>query len=574
MRWSRTLIPTLREDPTDAESVSHKLMIRAGLVRQLSAGVYSYLPLGTRALQKAAAIVREEMNRAGAVELSLPVLHPAELWQETGRLDGFGEVMFRLKDRKGKLNVLGPTHEEVITHIVRNEVRSYRQVPITLYQIQTKFRDEPRPRFGVVRTREFIMKDAYSFDLEPKGLEKSYRAMFDAYCRIFDRCGLKYVPIEADTGLMGGDVSHEFMVPSPAGEDVMVCCSKCGYAANREKTECVLDPQKAVAGASTTILQPREEVPTPGATTVEQVCALLRVKPKHLLKTIIFKTNTGPLAALVRGDHDVNLSKLARAAQAASLEMADPETILRTTGGPLGFSGPVGLNIRIIADSAVSSMENFVTGANRPDAHYINVNVHRDFRPDLVTDIRNVVDADPCPKCGASLTFTSGIEIGHVFKLGTKYTQAMKAHVLDERGESKPMVMGSYGIGVNRILASAIENSYDLDGIIWPKEIAPYAVEVLALNTKDLRVVQAADQVYEDLIRAGLDTLLDDRDVTAGVKFADADLIGLPIRVVVGKGTVEKETVDLRHRNRKELRPVPVHGVVAAVQEELAHYAT
>ena len=571
MRWSKTFIPTLREAPSDAESPSHKLMVRAGLIRQLAAGSYSYLPLGYRSLRKAEEIVRQEMDRAGAIELFMPSLHPPDLWQETGRFELFGDTLMKLKDRKGALNVLGPTHEEVVTHIVRSEVKSYRQLPLTLYQIQGKFRDEARPRHGIIRTREFIMKDAYSFDTDEKGMGKSYQSMYDAYVRIYSRAELNFMPVEADTGLMGGDVSHEFMAVSPFGEDSVVTCGKCKYAANKEKAEC--PPGKGGnTGDDTREILPLQEVSTPGAHTIEQVSDFLKVPPRLLVKTLIYKTPAGFLAALVRGDHEVNESKLRRAAQTDSLAMATPEEIQRETGGPLGYSGPVGLKLRTIADHAVVQLSNCVTGANKRDTHFSNVNVNRDFRPATVADIRVAMSGDGCPRCGAPLGFTHGIEVGHVFKLGTRYSKKMNCVYLDDKSQLHPMVMGCYGIGVNRILAAAVENHHDDGGILWPKELAPYQVQIVSLDHKKLQIVETAHTLYDTLTKAGLDVLWDDREAAPGVKFADADLIGIPVRITVGKRTLEAGTVDVRTRKIKDQKSVSIEQVVETVKHELAEY--
>jgi prolyl-tRNA synthetase len=571
MRWTRTFIPTLREAPSDAESPSHRLMLRAGLIRQLSAGSYSYLPLGHRALRKAETIVREEMERAGAVELLMPTLHPTELWQETGRFELFGDTLMKLKDRKGALSVLGPTHEEVITHLVRNEVKSYRQLPLTLFQIQGKFRDEARPRHGIIRTREFLMKDAYSFDVDEKALGRSYQSMYDAYVRIYTRAELKFLPVEADTGLIGGDVSHEFMAVSPFGEDSVVTCAKCGYAANKEKAEC---PPAGAASPATETRQilPLEEVSTPGAHTIDQVSSFLKMSPRQVLKTIVYRTNRGFVAALLRGDHEVNEAKLRRAAGAETLELATPEEILRETGGPVGFTGPVGLKIRLLMDHAVAPLENVATGANRKDTHLVNVNPNRDFRPEATADLRLALEGDPCPRCGGPLGFTHGIEVGHVFKLGTRYSAKMNCNYLDDKGQLHPMVMGCYGIGVNRILAAAVENHHDDGGIVWPKALAPYQVQIVSLDHKKLQIVETARNLYEELGKAGIEVLWDDRDAAPGVKFADADLVGIPVRITVGKRTVEAGTVDLRRRPSKDQKSVPVAGVVEAVRRELEEY--
>jgi prolyl-tRNA synthetase len=514
------------------------------------------------------------MDRAGAVELLMPALHPPELWQETGRFQAFGDTLMKVKDRKGALNVLGPTHEEVITHLVRSDNKSYRQFPpsITFYQIQGKFRDEPRPRHGIIRTREFIMKDAYSYDLDEKGMNRSYQAMYDAYLKVFSRAELKFMPVEADTGLMGGDVSHEFMAVSPFGEDSVVTCAKCRYAANKEKAECVPPAAAGFSGHETQELLPLEEVATPGASTIEAVSSFLKVPPKLLVKTLIFRTGGGFLAALVRGDHEVNESKLRRVAQAEVLELATPEEIQRETGGPLGFSGPVGLKLRIFCDHAVTALANFVTGANKKDAHLVNVNLNRDFQPSVMGDLRMAVEGDPCPRCGGPLGFTHGIEVGHVFKLGTRYAKRMNCAFQDEKGQLQPFVMGCYGIGVNRILAAAVENHHDEAGIVWPREIAPYQVEIVTIDHKKMQIVETGHDLYDRLAKAGLDVLWDDRDAPPGVKFTDADLLGLPVRVTIGKRTVEGGTVDVRARNKKDQTSVPLDKAVEAVQNELSSY--
>ncbi len=567
MRWSRAFYPTLREAPADAESTSHKLMVRAGLVRQLSAGVYSWLPLGVRVLQKIQRIVREEMNRAGAIEVYLPVLHPAELWKETGRLEAFGDTMMKLQDRKGHVNVLGPTHEEVITDVVRGSNLSYRQLPLNLYQIQSKFRDEARPRFGVVRTREFIMKDAYSFDADFAGLDKSYQLMYDAYVRIFTRCGLKFLPVEADTGLIGGDVSHEFMALAPAGEDHIVICKACGYAANTEKAGVGQAKGGVDQNQETSMILGVSEVKTPGAHTVEQVCEFLKVRPAELVKTILFRTDRGPLAALVRGDHEVNPMKLRRAAKVTTLELMTPAEIQAATGGPIGFSGPVGLKARILADEALHHLKNFVTGSNRADVHLQNVNLHRDFNPESFADLRFAVEGDPCPKCGDPLRFETGVEIGHVFKLGTRYSEKMRCEFLDPQQQRKPMVMGCYGIGVTRIAAAAVENHHDAAGPCWPRELAPFQVHLASLKGKEEKVLALAEQAVADLEKAGWEVLWDDRDEAPGVKFADADLLGVPVRVTIGKKSVEGGTADVRTRRSPDQKSVPLKDLVAAVQE-------
>jgi len=559
MRWTRTLIPTLKEDPAEAEAASHKLMLRAGLIRRLAAGVYTWLPLGLRSLHKVTAIVREEMDRAGAVEILMPALQPAELWEKTGRIEAWADTLMRFSDHQERCIVLGPTHEEVVTDLAAREIRSHKQLPITLYQIQTKFRDEARPRFGVLRTREFIMKDAYSFDADADGLARSYQAMYEAYCRIFERCGLKYLAVEADSGAMGGDVSAEFMVPCGAGEDLLASCGACGYAASIERAE------PAPLPAAEAPPEPLAEIATPGSTTIEQVSRLLGVERRRLVKTIIYLADGEPVAAMVRGDHEVNESKLARLL-GKSLAKADAATIERVTGAPVGFAGPVGLQARIIVDQAVQSVCNFVTGANKADAHLLNVNPGRDFAGE-VADIRFAVEGDRCPRCGGELAIEHGIEIGHVFKLGTTYSKQLGAMYTDEAGREHPCVMGCYGIGVTRIVAAAIETSRDESGIVWPPGIAPCQVEVIPLNMDLPEVVRTGEDLYEELGRAGFDVLLDDRDESAGVKFKDADLIGLPVRIVVGRKALERGGVEVK--GRAEPKPLLVPAAGAAEQVRL-----
>jgi prolyl-tRNA synthetase len=481
--------------------------------------------------------------------------------------------MIKFTDRKNHLNVLGPTHEEVITDLIRNANLSYRGLPLNLYQIQVKFRDEARPRFGVVRTREFIMKDAYSFDADGDGLDRSYQAMYDAYVKIFTRCGLVFRPVEAEAGLIGGDVSHEFMAIAPSGEDLVVLCSTCRYAANREKAEIGKARGETVRQeAETTKLNSLDEIVTPGQHTVEQVAAYLQVSPAEIVKTILFQTESGPLAALVRGDHEVNPAKLQRAAKVAKLELATPAEIEKVSGGPVGFTGPVGLPARILADAAVQSMRNFVTGGNRLDLHLKNANSGRDFQPEAWADIRFAQEGDPCPKCGAPVRFTTGIEVGHVFKLGTKYSAKMKCEYLDDKGKRLPMVMGCYGIGITRIAAAAIENHNDDAGILWPKELAPYQVEVVSLKGKEEKVLGLAADVVATLEKEGFEVLWDDRDESPGVKFADADLIGIPVRVTVGKKTAEAGTVDVRIRTKPDQKAVPIVDLVKEVREAWSGY--
>ncbi|WKZ20066.1 MAG: proline--tRNA ligase [Candidatus Jettenia sp. CY-1] len=562
MKWSQTLIPTLKESPSEAEIDSHKLMIRAGLIRRITAGAYAYLPVGILVLNKVINIVREEMNRAGAVEVFLPALQPLDLLEESGRLSIFGDDLITFEDRHGKVTALGPTHEEIITDIVRNEISSYRQLPITLYQIQTKFRDETRPRFGVLRSKEFIMKDAYSFDVDYEGLNKSYKSMYDAYCRIFDRCGLDYIVVEADSGAMGGDVSHEFMVSSHVGEDVLIRCLKCGYSANRERAEAAPIPPENYMTPP-----PLKEIPTPDKRTIQEVSDFLQVKQNRMVKTMIYISNGQPIAILLRGDHEVNETKLTKVLGQETLALADHNTIEHVTGAPVGFAGPVGLSVKIIADQAASVLCNFVTGANKPDMHLLNVNPERDFIIDQIADVRYVAKGDRCPKCYHEIDISQGIEIGHVFKLGTKYSDALKAKFLDATGKEKSMIMGCYGIGVNRIIAGLIEISHDENGIIWPLSLAPYKVIIIPVNVNDTPSMQMANQIYDDLTNnADIEVLLDDRDQRPGVKFKDADLIGIPIKIVIGKKFTETKELEIKLRKSGETFLVSPEEVRARVK--------
>lgn len=552
MRWTEALIPTLKEDPQEAEVISHKLMIRAGFIRKLISGVYSYLPLGFRVLDKIETIIREEMNSKGAQEVLLPAIHPLELWEKTGRRSLLGPVLIKFKDRHSKDLVLGPTHEEVVTELVANNVKSYKDLPLILYQIQTKFRDEPRPRFGVMRTSEFIMKDAYSFDCDIEGMEASYKKIYDAYCKIFERCSLPYIAVEADPGIMGGDISHEFMVLSEAGEDEIVICEKCKYAASIQVAKCLLGQRpKAKDQRPKEKRLPIAEVETPGVTTVEKVSELLKVESSRLVKTLIYKADGKPIALLLRGDFDANDTKLKNYLKCETLELADAKTIEEVTGAPVGFSGPVGLsNARIVADNGVKGIANFVTGANKKDAHLMNVNLDRDFELKEFADLRIITKKDKCPSCGKAITIRRAIEIGHTFKLGTKYSDPLGAKFLDKYGKAKPIVMGCYGIGVNRIVAGTIERSNDKDGIIWPISIAPYRILILALNVKNKKVKELSEDIYKRLSGAGYDVLYDDRDESAGIKFKDADLIGIPIKIIIGEKNSKKGLVEVKDRKR------------------------
>ncbi|MBO8141019.1 MAG: proline--tRNA ligase [Firmicutes bacterium] len=547
MRMSQLLAPTLRETPGEAEIVSHQLMLRAGLLRKTAAGMYTYLPLGWRVLQKIMNIVREEMDNKGGQELLMPIVQPAELWRETGRWTEYGDEMFRLKDRHGREFCLGPTHEELITALVRAEVRSYRQLPLLLYQIANKYRDEIRPRFGVMRGREFIMKDLYSFDRDEAGLDESYAKMYDAYTRAFQRMGLDVRAVEADPGAIGGNVTHEFMVLAEAGEAAVVHCPQCAYAANTEKAECVPpppgdEPDKPVPAA--------ERVATPSVRTIDELTRFLGVPADRLLKTLIYEADGEPVAAVVRGDHELNEVKLKRALGATSVAMASAAVIERVTGAPVGFAGPAGLSgVRIVADPWAARVRDGVAGANAADEHLIHVEPGRDWQADVIADIRTAAPGDPCPRCGAPLAAARGIEVGQIFKLGTKYSEVLGATYLDERGESHPVVMGCYGIGISRTMAAIIEQHHDENGIRWPVSVAPYHVVIVPVKYEDERQRQAAEQLYRELSAAGVETVLDDRPERAGVKFKDADLIGFPLRITVGPRALAEGSVELKSRD-------------------------
>jgi len=568
MRWSETLIPTLKEVPSDAEVPSHRLMLRAGLIRKLSAGTYSYLSLGLKVLKKVEAIIRQEMDGAGAQEVFLPAIQPAELWRESGRYEELGDDMVKFRDRHGREMVLGPTHEEVITDLVKREVASYRQLPLILYQIQTKFRDELRPRSGVIRSCEFVMKDAYSFDRDESGLDRSYQKMYDAYCRIFDRCGVAYKVVAADPGVMGGWVSQEFMVLSDSGEDDVVHCPSCGYAAGPAMAECQKVKSKRLK--IKVKMKQLKEVPTPGVTTIEKVGKLLKAPPTKMVKTLIYLADAKPVAALVRGDHEANETKLGRLLGCSKLALADGATIERVTGAPIGYSGPVGLEgIKLIADYSVPEIPNFITGANKRDAHLMNVNLDRDFKVDLVGDIRYIASGEPCPRCGQRIKIQHAIEVGHIFKLGLRYSKVQGAKFLDEKGKEHHMVMGCYGIGLNRIIAASIELDHDDHGIIWPITISPFEVLILLVNPSDHRLKGLADEIYQEMKEKGIDVLLDDRDERAGVKFKDADLIGIPLRVVVGAKGLEAGRIEIETRKTHKVIGVKKAELLREVQKNL-----
>ena len=559
MRWSRTLIATLRDDPQEAEIVSHKLMVRAGLIRKLSGGLYTFLPLGLRALHKVSRIVREEMDRAGAQEILMPALQPAELWERSGRLATMGPGMFRLKDRAERLMALGPTHEEVVTELLAGEVSSYRQLPCTVYQIQTKFRDEIRPRFGLMRAKEFIMKDAYSFDTSLEAADASYQAMFDAYVRIFRRCGLDARPVEADTGDIGGKWSHEFMVLADSGEDGIIDCPACGYAANQERAE------RAVAAPAAADCPAIAEAATPDTRTIDDLVAFFKCGADRFIKTLIYLADGAPVAALLPGDRDLNEHKLKRLLNAKKLELADEATILKVTGAPVGFAGPVGLAIPVYADQALNGTTGRITGANKADTHFTNVCLPRDAAVTAFEDLAIVGAGDTCPRCGQTMQIKRGIEVGHVFKLGTKYAESFEATYLNAAGQSELMVMGCYGIGVTRTLQAVIEQSHDSDGIIWPVSVAPFAVTLLLLDPKDPAVCAVVDSLEKELQDRGLDVFVDDREERPGVKFKDADLIGSPIRVVVGAKGLAKGGVEIKLRTSKDVQLVPADQAADAI---------
>ena len=566
MRWSKYFLYTLREVPADADVISQKLMMRAGMIRKVAAGVYTYLPLGLRSIQKMEAIVREEMNRAGAVELLMPTVQPGELWMESKRWQQYGKELLRLKDRHGRDFVYAPTAEEVITDTVRDTINSYRQLPTNLYQIQTKFRDELRPRFGLMRGREFSMKDAYSFHASRESLDETYEAMRDAYSRIFHRCALDHVPVEADTGNIGGSASHEFMVLAQSGEDAVVSCPKCRYGANVEKATSKFfmdEPEPAPAHAIA-------ELHTPGTQSIDDVGKFLKKPTSELVKTLVFDTDLGPVMVLVRGDREGNEIKIKNFLGAEWMEMLSDTRFEEATGGPIGYCGPVGTKCkRVLADVSLRGRANWIVGGNKKDTHIGGANPGRDFPEPEYGDFTTVFAGDPCPRCSTPLEIYRGIEVGHVFKLGTKYSDAMNCTYLDESGQRASMIMGCYGLGIGRTVAAAIEQSHDDDGIIWPIPIAPFEVVVTQIGREE-SVVAAANDIYEKLIAAGVDAFLDDRDERPGVKFKDADLIGFPLRIAVGAKSLANGNVEwsLRKDRAKQLVPpsVALERVIAAVR--------
>ncbi|WP_419785492.1 proline--tRNA ligase [Pseudodesulfovibrio sp.] len=567
MRLSRYYIPTLKESPADAEVVSHKLLMRAGMIRKLTSGIYNYLPLGLRSINKVANIVREEMNRAGALEVLLPMVQPADLWQETGRWDYYGKELLRFNDRHDRDYCLGPTHEEVMTDLVRGEIKSYKQLPINLYQIQTKFRDEIRPRFGLMRGREFIMKDGYSFDRDEAGAEASYWNMFEAYKKAFSRIGLRFKPVQADSGAIGGDFSHEFMVLADTGEDTIASCHSCEFAANLEKARVVTPEGEDMTNADCPAMEP---VATPGSHTVDEVCAFLSISPDKLIKTLLLVVDGDkPVAALVRGDRELNEIKLRNLVGGNEIEFADEATVKRITGAPVGFAGPAGLaeDVPVYADNELRLATDWVAGGNKADTHVQHLSLGRDCTVEAFADLRVIEPTDVCPECGGEIEFTKGIEVGHVFKLGLKYSAKMEATFLDENGKTQPMVMGCYGIGVSRIVASAIEQNNDENGCCFPPAIAPFEVCLISLGGKDEAVEAKAEDLYETILGMGVDVAYDDRKERPGVKFAEADLIGYPMQLVLGGKGLKNGIIEAKDRKTSEKIELPLEGFAEAFAE-------
>ena len=565
MLVSKLYAPTLREVPAEAEIPSHKLMLRAGYMRKSATGMYTFLPLAQRVLKKIEAIIREEMEAAGAQEILMPVLQPSELWKQSGRWDAYGGEMWRIKDRHGHDYCLGPTHEEMITFLAQMDVNSYRQLPLNLYQIQDKFRDERRPRFGLMRSREFIMKDGYSFDVDEAGLDKAYEKMYQAYTNIFQRCGLVFRPVEADSGAIGGNGSHEFMVLADSGEAEICYCTQCNYAADTEKAE--LHPLESAPEE----LKEKEKVATPDCKTIQAVCDYLKAPVEKSVKAVAYTSAKGLILCFVRGDHEVNETKVVNTVGVPEIEMAPAEE-LAAAGTHGGYMGPCGLDpkkVIIVCDATVMNMHNFCCGANEEGYHWINVNPGRDFTPTYVADIRLMQEGDPCPHCGGTIAKARGIEVGQIFKLRDKYSASMGATILDETGKSIPMQMGCYGIGVGRTMATAVEQNNDKDGIIWPAQIAPYHVLIVPVNIKDDAIREKAFSVYEELTKAGLEVLLDDRDERPGVKFKDADLYGFPLRITIGKKTLDKGQIEVRTRKTGETVLLPADDFTGTVRDML-----
>ncbi len=565
MRLSRMLLPTLKESPADAEVISHKLMVRAGMVRKVAAGIYTLLPMGLRVIRKVEAIVREEMVRAGAEELLMPFVQPAELWKESGRWEAYGKELLRINDRNGRDFCLSPTHEEVITDLVRHEIRSYRDLPRNLFQIQIKMRDEIRPRFGLMRGREFIMKDAYSFHATDESAQKEYDNMLVTYKRIFDRCGLEFKAVEADSGSIGGSFSHEFMVLADTGEDAIASCSECDYAANVEKAELSEPSEPASAGSKNDM----EEVSTPGLSSIDEVSEFLKIKKSQMIKTLIYVADEKVVVALVRGDYEINEIKLQRAIGAELLELADEKKVMEVTGAPVGFAGPVGLkDVKIYADFSVKNIVDGYMGANKKDTHLKNVSPDKDFECGYF-DLRVAVEGDSCPRCSGLMEIKRGIEVGHVFMLGTKYSTTMGANFLDENGKAQPVIMGCYGIGIGRVAAAAIEQNNDDHGIVWTKELSPFSCIVVPLDIKDDAVMKCAEDIYKTLNEKGIETLIDDRNERPGIKFKDSELIGIPVRVTIGSKTLANGEVEIMERAKGEKVLIKAQDAVEAVTKIL-----
>lgn len=565
MRLTKAFLPTLREVPREAETVSHQLMLRAGLIRKVAAGIYEWLPAGLRVLKKVEGIIRDEMNRIGGHEVWLPVLQPRELWEETGRWPVYGKELMRLKDRKEADFCLAPTAEEVVTDLVRREVKSFRALPLMLYQFGLKYRDEIRPRFGVMRAREFYMKDAYSFHANEADVSRFYQEAVGAYTRIFERFGLKFRPVEAESGAIGGSFSHEFMVLAETGEEGIVSCS-CGYAANVERAELGAPGTAAAVGQ----VPPVEEVATPGATSVEAVAKVVQRPAQQFIKTLVVLADSTPVVILLRGDHELNEAKLQRHLNVSKVVKANEATYEATTGSPVGFAGPVGSKARFIADFSVQTVTDGVAGSNKKGIHLLHVVPGRDFKPETYADLRKAAAGDPCPRCSKPLDYARGIEVGHTFKLGTKYSSSMKATFLDAQGQPKPFIMGCYGIGVSRVVAACIEQAHDEGGIVWPMPLAPWQLTIVGLNMTSDKVREAAETLYKEALNLGIEVLLDDRDETAGVKLKDADLIGIPLRLVIGDRKLAEGKIEFRLRSEKAALDVSVYEALQKVREVLA----
>lgn len=568
MYWSKLLIPTLKETPKEAEIISHSLMIKGGFIRKLASGIYNILPLGLKVLKKIENIIREELDNIGCQELLLSTLQPKELWEETSRWNLYGEELIKIKDRHNRNFCLGPTHEEIITDIIRKEIKSYKNLPQIFYQFQTKFRDEIRPRFGIMRCREFLMKDAYSFDVDEKYSEKNYQKVLEAYKKIFSRCGLKFTTVEASSGNIGGILSHEFIVIADSGETKIVTCKNCGYSANIEKVECKIKDIPTSFENKKNL----EEISTFNIKTVKELTSFFNCNSKKIIKTLLYQTEDKIIAVLLRGDHEVNETKLKNVLNASDLKLLSKEEILELTGIPIGFTGPTNLkelipNIEIIGDTSISYITNAITGSNKKDTHFINVNIDRDFKLDKIEDIRMVEETDLCPKCFKNLEFNRGIEVGHAFKLGTKYSKSMKATFINKNGQEKEIVMGCFGIGIGRTMTAAIEQNYDQDGIIWPISIAPYEVLVLPININNIFQQNLAYKLYNNLKTQKVEVLLDDRDERAGKKFKDADLIGIPLRIIIGEKILAEQKIELQIRKNKEKIKLEYNQIILEIKK-------